>query len=597
MREPRCFLAIPFSSKLRFELRDAVRAAGFQPVRLDEAPITARTLGEILLEEISRSDFVIADLTSKNPNVYYEVGLARALRKGLLLIAQRGSSIPSDLHGYLLLFYDPTPEGLLMLSQQVVTSLQRFLRFPERASAFVTSGSVPPIFVDWNRLETSEAENLCRELLAQMGFRKVDWEKGFREFDLIAELPRKDPDGYEYNELWLISMGRNAPVELFIDISRDPDYLLHRLMRYEERFERLFSRRQDDAAITILVILLGLEMSREEKSHILERPRKFREQVVSVRFRIWDRDHLTSLIQQFPQLAYKYFSDEGRAQSKYRKTPEELYQENVALAERQAKLISDLTEEKDKRIRAERDAVWKDISFSAAHKMGNPIFAIETNLDPLQKRVAESRLAEALEVISRIRASVEKAKGIVDQFKSLTRAQKIRPIPTLLKPILEDACRVPRERGILCEINCPEDLYLQADPERLSECFDELVANSMHWLDKQEKRINIRVAQPAPIPLPSNLPSDEEFTLIRFSDNGSGVELANKGKIFDAFFTTYDHGTGLGLALVRRIVEGHGGVVFETGIPAQGAEFEIYLPSVSKAAKPRERKRRREKKS
>jgi signal transduction histidine kinase len=57
-----------------------------------------------------------------------------------------------------------------------------------------------------------------------------------------------------------------------------------------------------------------------------------------------------------------------------------------------------------------------------------------------------------------------------------------------------------------------------------------------------------------------------------------GVPLENKAKIFDAFYSTYHHGTGLGLALVRRIVEGHGGTVRECGLPGEGADFEIYLP-------------------
>jgi signal transduction histidine kinase len=289
-------------------------------------------------------------------------------------------------------------------------------------------------------------------------------------------------------------------------------------------------------------------------------------------------------VQQFPQLGYKYFSDEGRSQSKYRKTPEELYQENVDLAERQAKLISDLTEEKNKRVRAERDAVWKDISFSAAHKIGNPIFAIETNLEPLKKRVFEGRAKEAIDVISRIGVSVEKAKGIVNQFKSLTRAQEIKPVSVLLRPILEDACRTARDQGVVCEIICPDDLRIPADPERLSECFDELVANALHWFDKPERQIHVRVAQPASPPLSEGLDSSVEYTLIQFGDNGRGVDLSNKSRVFDAFFTTQEHGTGLGLALVRRIVEGHGGAIFETGVPGQGAEFEVYLPSVRKGS-------------
>jgi len=66
--------------------------------------------------------------------------------------------------------------------------------------------------------------------------------------------------------------------------------------------------------------------------------------------------------------------------------------------------------------------------------------------------------------------------------------------------------------------------------------------------------------------------------LIRYKDNGAGVSVENKGKIFEAFFSTYPHGTGLGLALVRRILEGHAGRIMERGVPGEGADFEIYLP-------------------
>ena len=599
--EPRCFLAIPFSSSLR-QVRDsiinAVLAAGFRLVSLDEAPAGFLTLNERLIDELSQADCIIADLTGQNPNVFYKIGLARAMGKGLFLLAERGSLIPSDLQGYVLIFYDSLPDSLSFLTDELTVSLERFRRFPRRTISVGSAGSAIPFLVDWDSLERSEAENLCRELLIQMGYRRVDWEKGFREFDLIAELPKRDPDGFEYNEIWFISMGRNAPMDMVIKLASEPGYLAHRIMRDEGRLARLLARSQDESPITILLVVLDPEISRARIGRIMDKQKGLSSrESTNVRIRVWDRDYLTSLVQQFPHLAYKYFSAEGRSQSGHRKSWEELYRENVDFAERLVKLNADLTEEKDKRIRAERDAIWKDISFTAAHKIGNPIFAIETALGPLQKRILGNRISEALDVLSLVRTSVEKANGIVGQFKSLTRAQEIRPVPTLLRPILEDACRMPREHGVICEIDCPEDLYIKADPERLSECFDELVANSTHWFDKPQKEIKIIAVQPAPIPLPVDLPSDEEFTFIRFRDNGSGVVLSNKGKIFDAFFTTYEHGTGLGLALVRRIIEGHGGAVFETGVPGEGAEFEIYLPSTHQAAKPSRNRKRREKKS
>ena len=142
------------------------------------------------------------------------------------------------------------------------------------------------------------------------------------------------------------------------------------------------------------------------------------------------------LCSNFLTSAYKYFSLEGRSRLKYRKTPDELYAEKIELTNQQAVLIAELEDEKNRRIRAERDAVWKDISFTAAHKIGNPIFAIQTNLDPLQLRITENRTGEAIEVMGSIRISVEKAKCIVDQFKSLTRAQEIKPVPMLVGPYL-----------------------------------------------------------------------------------------------------------------------------------------------------------------
>ena len=49
-------------------------------------------------------------------------------------------------------------------------------------------------------------------------------------------------------------------------------------------------------------------------------------------------------------------------------------------------------------------------------------------------------------------------------------------------------------------------------------------------------------------------------------------------QIFAPFFTTYPHGTGLGLSLVQRVIEGHDGVIREIGKPNEGAVFEIFLP-------------------
>jgi hypothetical protein len=64
---------------------------------------------------------------------------------------------------------------------------------------------------------------------------------------------------------------------------------------------------------------------------------------------------------------------------------------------------------------------------------------------------------------------------------------------------------------------------------------------------------------------------------ISIRDNGAGIPCDARGRVFDAFFTTKTKGTGLGMAIARRIVEAHGGVI-ELGHQEEGAEFVIVLP-------------------
>jgi signal transduction histidine kinase len=593
---PRCFLALPFSpefKKVRDVVVESAKEAGFKITLADGLPPKTMPLREMIAGELARADCVVADLTKFNPNVLVEVGLAQAMGKILFLITQAdeeaSARIPATLQGQIIIAYQPTAKGLKEFGARLAEELAGFRRSPMRSRFLSGRRFQTPFFVDWDHLDRADAENLCRELLAQMGFQRLDWFKESREIDLVAELPKKDPDGYEYRELWLVSMGHNAPMEMILDMAgRHPEFLFDRLFRFTEGADRLMSK---DVPITLLLIVLE-EVPRQKTLFELEE-RKIHARREGpfpsmLRLRVWDRNYLTSLVQQFPQIGYKYFSDEGRAQTKYRKTPEELYQENVDLAKRLTTTIAALNEEKGSRIRAESDAIWKDISFSAAHKIGNPLFAIETNLDPLEKRIIERRTEDALAVIKRIRRSVEKSKDIVDQFKSLTLAQKLNLVVTSLRPLLEASCQAARVRDkddeIPCTIECAPDIKIVGDPDRLSECFDELVRNSIRWFDKSEKKLEIVAVAPAKPPLPPMLDAAKQYVVIHFRDNGSGIPIENKTKIFDAFFTTHDQGTGLGLALVRRIIDGHGGAIFETGLPNKGADFEIYLPLVTSEA-------------
>lgn len=296
---------------------------------------------------------------------------------------------------------------------------------------------------------------------------------------------------------------------------------------------------------------------------------------------MWDQAHLVGLVQQNPQIAIKYFGEEQQGRSTSRESYEQLYRDNSALSASYAETIANLKEERDLRVKAERDAVWKDVAFTAAHKLGNPVFALETNLQGLKRKIPE-KPEEALEIANEMDASIEKSKSIIEQFKSLTKAQSISQRPIDLLPIIETAARVAQAHDVKVEIiTDPRVRLASADPTRIAECFDELFANALHWLRDPEKHISVKLDLAEKKELPSSLDDTARYIRIRFQDNGDGVPPGKKDEIFAPFYTTYPHGTGLGLALIQRVVEGHGGTIREVGTANEGAVFEIFLPQAT----------------
>lgn len=98
--KPFCFVLMPFSSDFNdiyeFGIKGACADAGFYCERVDEQVFHGSML-ERIYSQISRSDILIADMTGKNPNVFYEVGYAHALGKNVILLTSIAEDIPFDL--------------------------------------------------------------------------------------------------------------------------------------------------------------------------------------------------------------------------------------------------------------------------------------------------------------------------------------------------------------------------------------------------------------------------------------------------------------------------------------------------------------------
>lgn len=591
----KCYVIVP-SDKEFNPIKEVMKGVSkeINAQLISSQQIATSPLEDSIYSEITKVDLVIADISQPKPDIFYEIGLAHAMGKPIIFLIQKDAAANiAYLRSGLSISYTTTNEGLSEFRDRFRALLKNFMRSPQKFRSFqrFPGRAVPPLYIiDLEKLEPREFENLCFELITQMGFQRVEWGKEFREIDVVATLSKKDPDGYEYKELWLISMGRRAQVEEMLELAvRDSEYFIHRLLsRYPEDIGELFSKYKirSDIPITVLFILQRQSQLPEILEHEfgrLERRLKERPYPFNIRVRWWDAQYLTNLIKQYPQISFKYFSEEARVKSKYRKAPEELYEENVKLTEEVLSVKNQLEDEKKKRFIAERNAAWKDVAFKAAHKLGNPIDAIDTYLQGLKRRIQSNRMQDALTTANEMDVSIEEAKTVIAQFKSLTKSQEIKPRPVDLVPLIQHACNIAQENGVNVSIPIVENLpQVMVDPEKMAECFNELVSNALHWFDKTDKKIIVKINKITKKDLPEGLNKTQQYLRICFEDNGCGVPFENKEKIFAPFYTTDPHGTGLGLSLVKWIIEENGGQIHEVGKPGEGAIFEMYLPLAKK---------------
>ncbi len=126
-----CFVLMPFSENFDSIYQDiissAVKETGLDCMRADDI-FNTRPIMEDVWKHIQKSRILIADLTTKNPNVFYEVGIAHALEKEVLLITQKLEDVPFDLRHYRCLIYQDSVAGGKTLKEGIIKTIKNVLK-------------------------------------------------------------------------------------------------------------------------------------------------------------------------------------------------------------------------------------------------------------------------------------------------------------------------------------------------------------------------------------------------------------------------------------------------------------------------------------
>jgi two-component system sensor histidine kinase FlrB len=215
-------------------------------------------------------------------------------------------------------------------------------------------------------------------------------------------------------------------------------------------------------------------------------------------------------------------------------------------------MISDITEfnKMQKKLRTEdRLRVMGELAAEVAHEIRNPLGSIELMTSLLRDNVSEK--PANIELIDRIRNSVNNMNHIVTNILLYTRDLIVKRTKFGAEQLIDDSISLIWDsivkQNIVIEKKL-EAIEISADFELLKQALANIIKNSCQSLGKNGK-IEIQAKM------------ENNFFEISIRDYGKGISQNLIDKIFKPFFTTKNTGTGLGLAMVRRVIEAHNGQI------------------------------------
>ena len=214
--------------------------------------------------------------------------------------------------------------------------------------------------------------------------------------------------------------------------------------------------------------------------------------------------------------------------------------------------------------RSERLATFGQLVGSIGHDLRNPLGVIESSLFLLRGRVGEDeRIRKHIDRIGdQVRLSNEIISGLLDMVRDRPLPLERVPVTALLNCAADS---VPRPAEVALAVQGFEGLDVVGDATQLRQALVNLILNAVQAASPAgEVRVRVR--------------REGSTAAIDVEDTGPGVAESVRGRLFEPLITTKDHGSGLGLALVKRVAERHGGSVGHEPCPGRGARFTLRIP-------------------
>ena len=236
-------------------------------------------------------------------------------------------------------------------------------------------------------------------------------------------------------------------------------------------------------------------------------------------------------------------------------------------------MVDELADSAEKLARSERESAWREMAKQIAHEIKNPLTPMKLSVQHLQ-RSSEEDAAKLKQNLKRITQTlieqIDHLSAIATEFSNFAKMPKTNNEEVDLKEKIIKITKL---------FHSTEDIEIQtsfsnrvpaivlADREQLSRVFINLVKNAIQAIPEDRNgKISI------------SLETTENKAIVKVMDNGRGIPVELGDKLFQPNFTTKSSGMGMGLAIVKNIIEHAGGEIRYETLPGEGTTFIVELP-------------------
>ena len=238
-------------------------------------------------------------------------------------------------------------------------------------------------------------------------------------------------------------------------------------------------------------------------------------------------------------------------------------------------VVDDLTE----LVKAQQASAWREVARRIAHEIKNPLTPIQLSAQRLRKRYLQ-RFDQSDDVFDEstrvIIEQVETMKALVNEFSQFARMPDANPSPQDLNAVVEEVVALYRQAHPQVPFHfsqAPDLPAVNIDREQIKRAVINLLDNAVAAVVDMHGEITLRTSVNPALRIVS----------LEVRDTGPGIPVEDRLRIFEPYFTTKMHGTGLGLPIVRKIMEDHRGYIRVQSNNPQGVAFVLELPLAESA--------------